>query len=227
MVTAGAGSGSAPRTRAAGVVAGLAAEIEEEIALGLLHPRERLVEDDLMERFGAKRHAVRTALATLESRGAVERRANVGAFVRSYSAKEVRDLYDVRELLEARCASSIDLPVRTESLTPLVDVQREHDAAIDEQDRRSALRANLRFHEILFGLSGNKTLVEAVRHHARMAATIRSLTVADDDHLLRAQEEHWAMIRALENGDSEGLVQLCVTHLVPSRDAYLRRLTVN
>jgi DNA-binding GntR family transcriptional regulator len=221
------GGDGATRTRVAGIVAELAAELEEEIALGLLHPRERLLEDDLMQRFGAKRHVVRSALAALESRGAVERRANVGAFVRSYTAKEVRDLYDVRTLLEAGCARSIVVPVPTERLDPLVQSQQAHDAAVAAQDRRGALRANLAFHAILFGLSENRTLVDAVGHHARMTSSIRSITVADDHYLLRSQAEHREMIRALRHGDRDRLVQLCVAHLEPSRDAYLRRLAVS
>jgi hypothetical protein len=32
-------------------------ELEEQIVLGVLHPRERLVEDDLCERFNLKRRA--------------------------------------------------------------------------------------------------------------------------------------------------------------------------
>jgi len=39
--------------------------LEEEIVLGFLHPRERLVEDDLLERFGLKRHVVRQVLVEL------------------------------------------------------------------------------------------------------------------------------------------------------------------
>src|ERR1700756_5104513 len=38
-------------------------ELEEQIVLGVLHPRERLVEDDLCERFNLKRHVARQVLA--------------------------------------------------------------------------------------------------------------------------------------------------------------------
>ncbi|MFW6776143.1 GntR family transcriptional regulator [Nocardioides sp. CPCC 205120] len=212
------------RQRSAGMVEDVARELEEDIALGRLHPRERLVEDTLIERFGAKRHVVRSALASLEARGAVERRANVGAFVRSYSAKEVRDLYDVRELLEVSCARAIEVPLADDVLAPLEEVQREHDRAVDAGDRRGALRANLAFHEVLFGLAGNQVLVDAVRRHARMASPIRSITVTDDAHLRRARDEHRGMIRALRDGDTPRLVELCTVHLQPSRDAYLRRI---
>lgn len=202
----------------------IADELEEDIALGLLHPRERLVEDALMERFGARRHVVRSALAALEVRGAVERRPYAGALVRSFGADEVRDLYAVRELLEVACARAVALPVPAESLGPLEAAQRQHAEAAASGDRRAALRANLLFHELLFGLAANRVLVEAVRRHARMAAPIRSATVVDDELLTRAVREHREMVRALREERREDLARLCAQHLAPSRDAYLARL---
>ncbi|MFD0428004.1 GntR family transcriptional regulator [Streptomyces zhihengii] len=96
-----------PRAASSGEVTDL---LEEEIVLGLRYPRERLVEDELMERYAAKRHVVRSALKELETRGLAVRRPNVGAFVRAYTAKEVHDIYAVRELLEVHCARTIGLP---------------------------------------------------------------------------------------------------------------------
>lgn len=209
------------RGRTAGQAELIADELEEDIAMGLLHPRERLVEDALMARFDAKRHVVRSALATLEARGAVERRANVGALVRSFTAQEVRYLYDVRELLETACAKAISTPVRAAELRTVEDAMREHEQAVARRDRRAALRANLRFHDVLFGLAPNQFLVEAVRRHARMASPIRSLTVVNDALLQRARDEHRQMVDALREGRTDELVRLCAAHLQPSRDAYL------
>lgn len=60
--------------------------------LGVLHPRERLVEDDLCARVAIKRHVTRLVLAELEQRGLVERRKNGGALVKSYTPREVMEL---------------------------------------------------------------------------------------------------------------------------------------
>jgi DNA-binding GntR family transcriptional regulator len=49
----------------------LVSSLEEDIVLGRLHPRERLIEDELMRRFAAKRHVVRRALADLQQMGIV------------------------------------------------------------------------------------------------------------------------------------------------------------
>lgn len=202
----------------------VAAAVEEEIALGRLYPRERLTEDELIARYDVKRHVARSALRELEVRGAVERRANVGAFVRAWSAQEVVDLYDVRELLEVHCARSIATPMSEDRLAELVEAQEQHDHAVDANDPRAAVRANLRFHHTFFGLSENALLVDAVRRHAQMAYAIRSVLVTSHEHLRRARDEHWAMLRALREGDTDALAVLCAQHLAPSRDAYLQRL---
>src|SRR5271170_2988720 len=108
-------------------VARVSDTLEEEIVLGVLHPRERLVEDDLCERFTLKRYVVRQVLAELEQRGLVERRKNVGALVKSYTPREVTDLYAVREILETSAAQRIALPVAPEHLTELTRIQKAHD----------------------------------------------------------------------------------------------------
>lgn len=204
----------------------LADLLEEEIVIGVRFPRERLVEDELMARFEAKRHAVRQALQLLESRGLVERRRNAGAFVRSYTAKEVRDLYALRELLEVSCVELITFPVDPRRLEDLVGAQERHDAAVGDNDLRAVVAANMAFHQELFALSDNEVLVEAINRYARMAHAIRSVTVTSPESLRRSQEEHWRMLEALRAGDTELLARTCRAHLVPSRDAYLERVAL-
>ncbi|MGN6455370.1 MAG: GntR family transcriptional regulator, partial [Achromobacter mucicolens] len=80
------------------------AALEEDIVFGRLHPRERLTEDELMARFGMKRHAVRQVLVDLELLGVVEKKRNIGAVVRAFSVREVMELYALREVLEVHAA---------------------------------------------------------------------------------------------------------------------------
>jgi DNA-binding GntR family transcriptional regulator len=195
--------------------------LEEDIVLGRLHPRERLVEDTLMARFGAKRHTVRDVLTLLERMGLVERTRNVGAQVRSFTEREVHELYALRVLLEAEAARRILLPVDPAALEALSGVQRAHDAAVAANDACQVFRTNQRFHELLFGLTGDDTLRQAIAEYARRTHPIRFLSLVSAPHRLRAQKEHKQMLSALRRGDREALVRLCSEHLQPSRDAYL------
>jgi DNA-binding GntR family transcriptional regulator len=78
--------------------------LEEDIVFRRAHPRERLIEDELIARFATKRHLVRQAFVGLERMGLVDRIPNRGAMVRVYSADQVRQLYFVRDLLETQAA---------------------------------------------------------------------------------------------------------------------------
>jgi DNA-binding GntR family transcriptional regulator len=196
-------------------------ELEEQIVLGVLHPRERLVEDDLCERFNLKRHVARQVLAEVERRGLVERRKNVGALVKSYTPREVIELYALRELLEADAARRIVFPVSSEALDTLTAIQAEHDDAAGAGDLRRVFRSNMAFHHAFFALSESQVLTEAIHEYERRTHAIRSVSIVFPQYLEKARAEHHQMIEALRTGDRESLIKLCREHLVPSRDAYL------
>lgn len=198
--------------------------IEEDIVFRVYHPRERLIEDDLMQRFEAKRHVVRQALAELERSGFVQRKPNSGAQVRALGARETTELYAVREILETSCARLIQLPVETERLAAIEKIQRGHAAAIKANDVRAVFRANLAFHAAIFRLCDNTALVEAIADFARRTHPARLTTLVTAQYLEQARGEHEEILRALREGDRARLVALCTRHLKPSRDAYVRSI---
>lgn len=198
------------------------AAIEEDVVLGRLLPRERLVEDDLMVRFDAKRNVVREALIELERLGAVERVPNRGAQVRSYTPDQVEQLYAVRTMLETNAASLIPMPLEAAVLEELRGIQRRHDAAIKEGDLKKVFRANVAFHRTLFGNCGNRYLSETINEFAQKAHVIRFHSLNQKRYVKSAREDHWAMIEALEKSDRARLIELCRKHLLPSKEAYLK-----
>lgn len=199
----------------------IAERLEEEIVFGYLHARERLIEDELCARFHVTRHVVRQALTELQAMGLIERRRNIGAFVKFLTDKEVMDLYVVRDVLEVSAARQIDFPVSKSRLDALTDIQRRHDHAAESGDLRAAFHANIVFHQALFALTDNPVLAGAIEDFARRTHAIRFLSMTDPHFLQKARNDHWKMINALQNEDRDSLISLCRDHLLPSRDAYL------
>jgi DNA-binding GntR family transcriptional regulator len=199
----------------------VADELEEDIVLGVLNPRERLVEDELRERYGLKRHVARQVLAEVEQRGLVERRKNVGAVVKSYTSLEVAELYAMREILETSAVQRIALPVATDALDAIAAIQVLHDEAAQAGDLRRVFRLNMAFHQAFFALSENRILAEAIREYQRRTHAIRSASNVFPHYLEKARVEHHQMLHALASGDRDWLMRLCREHLLPSRDAYL------
>jgi DNA-binding GntR family transcriptional regulator len=196
-------------------------QLEEDIVLGFLHPRERLVEDALIERFLAKRYAVREALARLERLGLVERLPNRGAMVRALTPSEVEDIYAVREILEAAAASEVLRRVTPEIIDRLMQVQQRHDQATNDGDPRAAFCANIEFHRAFFSGCDNAQLVEAIEQFGQKAHCIRSFSITHQEYLERSRHEHLAMIQALRDRDEYKLIAICRAHIRVAKDAYI------
>ena len=199
----------------------LVSRLEEDIVLGYLHPRERLVEDALIERFAAKRYAVREALARLERLGLVERQPNRGAMVRALTPRDVEEIYAVREILELAAAREVAHRATAEDIQRIVDSQRQHDLAVGNADPKSAFRANIGFHQAFFSACGNPELSGAINLYGQKAHAVRSLSIGAPDYLARSREEHWAIIDALKAGDEQRLLTVCRDHIRVARDAYI------
>ena len=203
-------------------VADIVAILEEEIALGQLAPRERIVEEELAERFAAKRHVVRQALADLETMGIVVRQPNRGAAVRDYGVQEVEQLYIVRALVERCAAELIPLPVDRVVIDGLQKIQDRHSKAAEKGELRTVFRENLLFHHTFYAICGNVPLVEVIEQAALKTHAIRSYSIGDPALLQIVRGQHQRMIDLLETRDRKALADVVVEHLQPAKDAYLR-----
>ena len=199
----------------------LVSRLEEDIVLGYLHPRERLVEDVLIERFAAKRYAVREALARLERLGLVERQPNRGAVVRALTPQDVAQIYAVREILELAAAREVLQRATAEDVQRVVDAQQQHDLAVFNADPKSAFRANIAFHLTFFSACGNAELSGAINLYGQKTHAVRSLSIGRLDYLARSRDEHWAIIDALKARDLPRLLTVCRDHIHVARDAYI------
>jgi DNA-binding GntR family transcriptional regulator len=213
-------------SRPAAAVQVLVARISVDILFGRLLPRERLIEDDIIARTGATRHAVRAALQILARDGLVVHVPNRGAQVRSFSAAEVEDITEVREILHAEAARRIPLPPPPELLARLGAIEAAHAAAVEAGDLSAIHAENERFHEALFAACGNRHLSATIRDHARLSLPFRCHAMADPALARQARDEHRAMLAALSRGDREALVRLCTEHTSFAKRAYGRVLGI-
>lgn len=200
----------------------IAARLEEDIVLGRLQPRERLIEQDLANRFGTHRAAVRQALFDLDKKGLIERVPNRGALVRDLTPEEVSQIYAVREKLELMAARIIPLPVAASEIKRLETIQKVHSRAVAAADLRGVFYSNLEFHRALFGLCGNPYLIESIEQLAQKVYGIRSWSNAIPEYLQRVRQDHFDMLDALRRGRRAELMRLTRRHLAPSRDLYIR-----
>jgi DNA-binding GntR family transcriptional regulator len=200
----------------------IGAALEEEIALGFLGPRERLVEEELVDRFKVKRHVIRQALAELDAMGIVVRQPNRGAAVKDFSAVEVEELWLVRTMVEGYAAKLIPLPAPAAVISELKLIHTRHAAAVERGDLRKVFRENLRFHKTLFSACGNTVLVRVIEELAFKAHAVRSYSILDPQLRASSRKEHARIIELLQKTERKALVDLLKAHIQPAKTAYLR-----
>jgi DNA-binding GntR family transcriptional regulator len=201
--------------------------LEEDIIFGRFAPGSRLVEDTLMARYQASRHFVRQALFQLERQGIVLREKNIGATVRFYSSDEVRQIYEVREMLTRQAALMIALPSPASLINQLEVLQKEYCMQADKRDLRGIHEANDAFHVALFAACGNPYLVRSLQDYMNLTLPMRAKNLADKEGLALSRRQHQIMIELLRGRDNWALAQLCVEHMQYSKSDYLGRIADN
>ncbi len=181
--------------------------LRAEILSGELAPGERLVEEQIRQRFAISRAPLREALRTLANQGLVEHLPRRGTRVTELSRQDIDELFDLRVLLE-RHAISCALPLRRGAgADPLatvraqLDAMRRADAAGDDLEKDDAHRA---FHAAIVALAGNHQLDLAIepillRLQRPMAANLRRETALNGRHA--GIRRHELLLTALESDD--------------------------
>ncbi|MCU4651819.1 GntR family transcriptional regulator [Roseibacterium sp. SDUM158016] len=198
----------------------LETDLENDIIFGFYAPGMRITEDSVMEHYGVKRHAVRTAFAHLEARGLLVHRPNRGVEVVEFTPDEVDALYDVRIVLESAAAERTPLPVAPEIIRNLEDIATRHAEAVEREDFREVFWLNQEFHELQFSCCDNPRLAGLIATHARMAQPIRVVKYDDRSHMATVVAQHRAIIDAMRGDDQYAYVKATREHLPASAEAY-------
>jgi DNA-binding GntR family transcriptional regulator len=200
-------------TRSPGQWEAVARELQRQIIVGELKPRERLIEDEIIERQTATRHAVRRAFDELERLGLVVRRENRGVHVRDYALIEVEDLYEVRECLERQAALRFPFPAPDAVIGKLTSLASDHAHVSREKRFSDIFHLNNKFHQTLYAAAGNASLAEAIRRYTFATHPIRSRAFPSDELREVAIRDHRAMIEAIQSEDGAGLAELIAEHI--------------
>lgn len=180
----------------------LASILRTDLRRGEYHPRERLVESDLVARYGFPRATVRSALVLLAADGLIERTPNRGASVRSLSIEEGIELAEVRRELEAICARDAALHATSEEHARIAEAIRVMRFAVSTGDVHSYRQASIGFHE---------TIIDFARHEGarRQLAQIRLHNLQrhfpaafEGDSFEDSAEDHIAIGDAIIAGDA-------------------------
>src|ERR1700692_3323404 len=130
--------------------------IKQNLLDGTLGELSRLTEESLATQLGISKSPVREALNRLEAEGLVCIEPRRGAYVRQFSPKEIRDLYELREILEVHSIEAANItPKLLSDLSASINRTKKH---LKEGNKLEHIEEDMRFHAMITASTGNEEL---------------------------------------------------------------------
>ncbi|UOW01947.1 GntR family transcriptional regulator [Agrococcus sp. SCSIO52902] len=192
-------------------------QVEESLAsqiiAGMLEPGTVLTAPTLAAQYGVSATPVREALLTLQRRGFLEPLRNKGFRVTDVSLHELRQLAEVRQLLECPPMRELAGHLPESARAELQSLADEIVASGQEGRLQDYLSADTRFHLLLIDLVGNDHLTRIVRD-LRQQTRLGGLAALSESRLLaESAAEHHELLALLVRGDGEAAEALMRRHI--------------
>ena len=195
--------------------------LREAITTGRLRANEPLPQDEIADQLQVSHIPVREALRQLQSEGLVTYQANRGATVAALTTAEIREIYEIRILLETAA-----IRAATPRLTP---VQLEHAHVILAKAERATDGAawgalDVQFHQLVYHLDDRPRLGEMIAGLLRRVDRYWLSHGLMLKHRVEFEAEHRELLSALARRDADAAVSLLERHLTVASERLVAEL---
>jgi DNA-binding GntR family transcriptional regulator len=196
-------------------------EIQRRIIHLEMSPGETFTEGDLATSLGMSKTPVREALNLLSADGYVAVAPRIGYRVAPVTLRDVQDLFELRELLEAEATA---LAARRRLAPEDVATLKKLAESRSADDIDAFLADNTAFHTHIARCSGNGMLAQMVEHvllqHERLFRLTSRLTERSEDMV----HEHHDLIETLIAGDEKAARACVIEQLEQAQDMVFHAL---
>jgi DNA-binding GntR family transcriptional regulator len=186
--------------------------IVEAIVERRLMPGTKLAEAQIGELFAVSRTVVRQALNQLSRDRLVRLEPARGAFVAQPSVEEAQQVFEARQLIEAAIVRALCERLTDAQVAELRTHLRDERLAVARTDVSGRTRLLADFHVVLARMLGNEVLAQLLADLLSRSSLI-SLMYQSSHSAEHSQEEHVAIVDALERRDARAAVRLMNQHL--------------
>lgn len=191
-------------------------DLRNRILSGQIPQGERLVEATIARSLGTSRAPVREAVNRLMEAGLLENRTHFGPSVVQMSMEKIRELYAVRNSIEALAIRAV---TRRHSKDDIIELRRLIKIMSDRaesKDLPGLVEAELAFHEALWRMANNpyvQKIAGMLFDHMRLALMIDN---ASYGNLIDVAREHEPLVEAIETGNPDRAADALTRHIMSS-----------
>lgn len=183
------------------------------ISSGMIRPGDRLDEQRIAEQLGVSRTPLREAVTRLVRDGIIENQPYRGNFVRSFTAKQVLDLYEVRKVLESTAVRLAIPNLDEDGIARLRSILSDISRALEAGDLEAYGLADQEFHDTIARLTRNETLIATLNRLGGQIQLVRSMANRSHSVVELAAAERPGIVDAMMEKDVNRAAALMDEHI--------------
>ncbi|RLE13126.1 hypothetical protein DRJ04_04925 [Candidatus Aerophobetes bacterium] len=189
-----------------------------------LKPGQKLQDRQLGSQFGVSRTPVREALNRLVQEGFVKQIPGRGYFVKEITIKEIEDLYDIREALEALAAQQAIRKIDSHQVKKLSEILKRHKRLVENEKFKGKLLEDADFHKTIALTSGNRYLYEIISNIFDKISTLQGIGTLTPQRRKIAYRQHEEIFELLKQKKEEQLKEKLRKHILEAKKNAIERL---
>lgn len=187
--------------------------LRDAIAGGALPPGSQLVEARIAEELGVSKTPVREALIRLQRDGLVRIEPYRGARVLEPSEDDIREVLELRSLLECHIARDLAIRRPSEVVDALESCVMESKAALGAGDGQALFDSLTEFSDLMAEACGNDRMVKLLADLRNVLLLIGTTSLRAPGREARSIAEHEAILAAIRRGDADAAAEATVAHI--------------
>lgn len=195
-------------------------DLRGRILSGQIAQGERIVEASIAKSLGISRAPIREAVNRLTEAGLLESRTHYGTSVVQMGPEKIRELYAVRNAVEALAIRAVTERHTIEDIRALRGLIDKMSAFAENNDLAGLVEAELEFHETLWRMAKNPYIEKVAGllfDHLRLALTVDN---AGYSNLMDVAQEHEPLVQAIESRDPDKAASALAAHIMTSLEAH-------
>lgn len=198
--------------------------LRQEILTCQLAPGQVVSERELAQRYTMSKTPIREALTRVCHEGLVQRLSGRGYIIAPITIQYIRDLFDLRLVLELAAAERAARYASPTHIAALKEMSAVSYCLDDPESHAAFLRINRAFHLALAETAANRRLVEILEGLLIEMERLFYLGLRLRDSSQEMRQEHQEVVAALEQGDVEGVRDTMTRQINASRNRILEAI---
>lgn len=199
----------------------VAAVLREAITTGVLRANQPLPQDEIASRLRVSHIPVREALRQLQSEGLVTYQPNRGAAVSALTPAEIREIYDIRVMLESAALRRATPRLGTAQLQRAGEILDQAERA---QDGGTWGLLDVEFHQLIYFLDDRPRLGEMIAGLLRRVDRYWLSHGLMLTHRAEFEPEHRQLLAAVAGRDADAAAALLQRHLTGAAELLVSEL---